>query len=289
MEDHWRYNIYAREDENSQFEHVGWIDFYKTTPPGCDFCNEAGDAACEECIDNNNILPETNLVEVPVGTDGMDPCADHTLLGGITIIKYNSLINYNFILNACYNTELQRWWFSIEGNALEFKYVLEYCDQNITNKGVTLIDDYENFPQGYGCDLILRDIQAQYIYGNLPPAGGYVLKSMLEAHELKHYLDFAVTLDVDKEELFQNLLEIAPSCEDFNTKEQATTFWIINFSPLLYAYWDQAIAEREKYSKGKGYEEQTHWKSRRNFTQIKINALCFWNCTSLLSPLITCP
>jgi hypothetical protein len=283
------YEIKAFNPNYGQWFLATTLEFSATSPPACFSCSESRDESCEECIDPTNLLPEINLVQVPTGTDGLDPCAEDDSTLGALKISNNGLLNYNFVLNACYNTQLQRWWFSIEGNELNFKYVLDYCYQNITNLGATLINSYENFPQGYGCNSILKDINTFYTYGAIPQ-GGYILKSMIEAHELRHLLDLTLLTQIQKEVLFLELLDEAPLCEEFSSVEEATQYWRVNrFGKLIIDYWDSVFADHKNNSSKPGYEELTHKRVYPEFDQIKINALCYWNCSNLLPPNTNCP
>jgi hypothetical protein len=284
------YQIFARLNESSPWVVVGRMNFTHSDPPGCYSCSEVSDDACDECIDNNNLLPDINLVQVENGYGGVNVCSDPDNAGGFNIIADDGLENINFILNACFNSQLDRWWFSIVGNELRFRYILDFCSEDIQKKGGTLIENYQDFPSDYGCDNILRDLNNHYDYPVQIAKGGFVLKSIIEGHELEHYLDFVIALQVEKEVLFQELLDVAPLCEDFNSVETATTYWRVNrFGKLLYDFWDRVCDERDKHSKAPGYEDRTQSKIIHTIDQIKKDALCYWNCDEELKIDLDCP
>jgi hypothetical protein len=266
----------------------GYILFTETTPPGCYACSENRDESCEECIDPLNLLPEINLVNAGNGFDSIDVCENDSVGAGFNV-PGNGLVNYNFEMNACFNTQLQRWWFNIVGDTIHFRYILDFCNQNIEEMGGTLIEDYQNFPSEYGCENILRDLNNHYSNPVEISNGGYVLKSILEAHESQHLADFDTALNAEKEVLLQQLKdEEIKLCEDFGSVEDARQYWFGVFGPKIIDMWDRARENRLLYMADPDYENDTHDSIRSIIDQIREDALCYWGC-EYLDPEIECP
>lgn len=279
-ETHWSYEIKARLTENHPWQHAAYMDLMKTTPPGCYICSGSFDESCEECIDPQKLLPEINLVNTGNGFDSIDVCKDSTAAAGFNIVAVNALVNYNFELNACFNKQLQRWWFNITGDTLHFRYILDFCPQNIEELGGTLIENYQNFPSEYGCENIMQDMFGHLFYPPRISIGGYFVKSILIRHELEHKWYFQNILDELKNEFQSDMYTDPKNCADIPTTLEAYNYFVSIKTENLLKWWDKAIERRDKETGLKGFDKFDAWKQRillahENATQLKIYKYIF--------------
>jgi hypothetical protein len=141
---------------------------------------------------------------------------------------------YN-INNVCFNKQLQGWWFNLDDNhSFIINYVMEFCSSNVICAGKEILENYTHFPPEYGCENIIKDIQAHYSYG--AENAHYFLKDIFMEHEKIHRADFMEIVNEYKHVLDEQLLSNLKECEFFSSREEALTFWETKLNEI-YTGW----------------------------------------------------
>jgi hypothetical protein len=251
-ENYQQYKIFSRLDANSNWQHVGWMEFNKTTPPGC------GNAT--PCSD----LPEPPIVVLdtqPNGFSNVDVCADLNTAAGFQPVFSQEL--GNVLPDPCYNAQTQRWQYKFSnGNTVHFNVIIDVCLDNIQSLGFNLIDDYDDFPLNYSCENVMQDMIGHLFYPPKINIGGYFLKSILIRHELEHKLYFENILYGLKNE-FQNDMYMDPkNCADFPTTLAAYNYFSSIKTENLLKWWDKAIEVSDKETGLEGFDKFDEWSQK---------------------------
>ena len=240
-----RYDLYGMNPVGgSQWESMGYVKFIPTTPPDCEF-------ACEE----ENYLPEVNLNKVDTGYLGIDICDDEKMPLGKTTCYFGDP-EYDFAAPACYNEQLQQWWFNLDNNhSFLINYVVEICENNIPPNR-ELIYDWRDFPIEYGCDNILNCLYAHLNYGAAGLGCNYLLQSVIELHEQAHVNDYSYFINKSKDSFYDNLKsDPLRNCYDFASIEDATVYWREKLELYFSEYKIVALNAFKDYKKSFGEEE----------------------------------
>jgi len=190
-------------------------------------------------------LPKVNLVSVQNGYDGADVCREDNTIAGFSPIEGDALQMYN--LSVCFDPETQRWWFSVDNNnTFNFRYVLDYCIENITQSGGILINDYAGFPSWYTCSEIERDINNHKTYPVIiSNHNSFLIKELIDMHESKHKADLEEIMQQMLPLYYEELLKDPVACA-LQSGEEARIYWTNRLNATIFdKYWENVLLEYE--------------------------------------------
>jgi len=208
------------------------------SPPGCDNappCNSLPIPPNIELSVKPNFFGNVNVCSETGTAAGFQP------VGG-PFVDLNSIIP-----EVCYNSQTQTWQYKFSnGHTIIFNVVIGYCPFNINVWGGNLINDYEDFPTNYSCENIVRDLLNHLYYPvKVKLTGSYVLKSILEEHELEHAQYFKNILERLKDEYFNDMYKDLKNCNEIPTVQSAISYFTAINDVYLTRYWDKACETNE--------------------------------------------
>jgi hypothetical protein len=219
------------------------FEFTATTPPGCGQADVCSGPPVPPNI--NLVIQQNGFPHIP-GLPGINVCDEQLNASGFEPAGINAVDLNSVQHNVCFNEQTQTWQYEFAyGHTIDFNVVIDYCGLNINSLGGILVDDYQNIPLNYPCEKLIRDLSGHLSYPVVIYPGSYVLKSVLEAHELQHKEYFKNILEETKSMFHDDMYKDLKDCDDFPNVQFAHNYFNQIKIQNIYKYYDAANERRE--------------------------------------------
>ena len=208
--------ILQPESYSSSTYNQGYALLVIATPP--DPC-----ANVPECIFPFIEVPNFNTSLYPNGYFGEDNCAKEGEDTGGLFAIYNNYEDYD--IDVCYNKQLDRWQFNVNGGILSPIAILDICPNNIALHNWKIIENITDITTVYGdtnpC-AAKKDFEGHRSYPQTVRDGGYIIKDVIMMHEHAHRRFYESLFEDYKNKLKKDFEEYHKTCTEFNYEEAST-------------------------------------------------------------------